>query len=1255
MGEHIQLNTTDDSFFYKNILETVTDGVWVTDKYDTIIFINSGMEQIAGIKGEDCLGVNVLTGFPEETIHEFKEYYLQTKNNLETVFYETHVKTPSGRNTVQQGWLTPIIKKGEYQGIICTIHDITEKKKAEKELKETLNATTDGIWTWNFKTNTLFFSDRYYQMLGYEPQEFEANYENWANLIHPEDKEQSIAVAEEYLKHKPDVYENRFRIRTKQGRYRWIQSKARVVERDEHGEAIRLIGTHEDVTEKEKIQQQLKHSEQKYRHVFEMSPIGICTADKKGKITDINQSGVSITSHSREELIGKSYKELHFIDHKMILNILKDFPKILQGKPLEPMELKVTDLEGNIHIVEVQISPIRDDGKFTGTQVTMHDVTEQKKAEKELQKSEEKFRKKNIDLNLAQKIAMVGNWTLDPEVGVPEWSDMIYKIYERDPDKGPIPLKEYKKLYQGKDWEKFHNAITNASQKGIAYSIELQPKLPSGKKKWIRAICEPEKQSKNSNYFLRGTIQDITREKKAEKELCESEEKYRGYIDNAPNGIFLCDETGRYLEINDKAIEITGYSRVELLNMSIHDTHPEERKEIWLHHFQTLLNEGKSVGETPFIHKDGSVRWWQVNAVKICENRLLAFTQDITEKREMEQKLQRIFDMSSELICEADMNTATFTKINPAFMKVLGYSEEELLAHSFLEFIHPDDKEPTQTVIDEQLQTGEKVISFINRYRCKDGSYVWLDWNSHPVPEKGFIYAIARDITDEKMKEKEIIQSKKETEMILNTAADGIRIVTKDFKIKKMNDTFTEMVGISKEEGIGKYCSDVFKSADCGTDECAVRKVLRTGEGIEKETIRTTLDNREIPCIFKASPYKNEYGEIIGVIEDYRDISSLKQSQARFRNIFENKGTATGIFGNDSIITQCNSKFVEQSGYTKDEIIGKMHWYDFVFQDDVNQMMKFHQQRSEGGKPPGIYECRMLRKNGELVTMIVNIGMIPDSDERIVSLVDISKQKTVENELLKTQEELKKLNENLEAEVEDRTAQIQMLLEQKDEFINQLGHDIKNPLGPLVNLLPILENKMTDPKQKDMIRVMNRNVAYIKNLVTRTIQLAQLKSPSTGLKYEEFDLGKVIQDIVGNHQLHFDEKHITVENKIPDGIAIDADKLKIQEVFNNLLNNAVKYNKQQGNIIIDHIKDNDTLTILIKDTGVGMKPEQQKRVFDEFYKADSSRHHFDSSGLGMAITKRIIEMHDGKIWVESEGLGKGSTFYFTLPKSDGKS
>ena len=122
------------------------------------------------------------------------------------------------------------------------------------------------------------------------------------------------------------------------------------------------------------------------------------------------------------------------------------------------------------------------------------------------------------------------------------------------------------------------------------------------------------------------------------------------------------------------------------------------------------------------------------------------------------------------------------------------------------------------------------------------------------------------------------------------------------------------------------------------------------------------------------------------------------------------------------------------------------------------------------------------------------------------------------------------------------------------------------------------------------------------------------------------------------------------ENKIDEKVIVSADSLRIKEVFSNLLINANKFMPEGGKIILDteKSKDKDFVTIIMKDTGIGMTLEQLTNVFDEFYKADQSRHDLDSSGLGLTICKRIVEKHGGKIWVESLGKNKGTTFYFTL-------
>jgi len=131
------------------------------------------------------------------------------------------------------------------------------------------------------------------------------------------------------------------------------------------------------------------------------------------------------------------------------------------------------------------------------------------------------------------------------------------------------------------------------------------------------------------------------------------------------------------------------------------------------------------------------------------------------------------------------------------------------------------------------------------------------------------------------------------------------------------------------------------------------------------------------------------------------------------------------------------------------------------------------------------------------------------------------------------------------------------------------------------------------------------------------------------------------------------ENNMSIMNNIPGTLTVPADRLRLSELFNNLLTNAVKYTPRGGGMItLAATQDDSVVTISVQDTGVGMTPDQTEQVFDEFYKAAQSRQDFDSSGLGLSICKRIVEKHGGTIWVESEGRGKGSTFFFTLPLGD---
>ena len=1510
MGENLQLNSVDEENFYKTILETVSDGVWVSDKDDNIIFFNTGMEKIAGMPAEKFIGVNVLSGFSEGTLHEFREYYLQAKNSLESVFYKAHVRTPPGIETVQQGWLTPIIKNGEYNGMICSIHDITEtvklqekieeseekyrslieqssdmifvidmdgqihevneatvkhtgytkdellgmiifdidpdakdrddkkkyweslnpgdpalffktrhrrkdgnyydvemsmaktrfndqdfiiglarditekkkvedelkkreekirkknidlklaqkiamvgnwtldpevgvpewsdmiyeiyerdpdkgpipvkeykklyqgkdwetfhnaiinasqkgiaydielqpkvpsgkkkwiraicepekqsknsnyflrgtiqditkEKKAETFLKDTLDATTEGIWTWNFKDNTLFFSDRYYQMLGYEPQEFEATYENWVNLLHPDDKKKALAVAEKYLMHKPDVYENCFRLKTKQGTYRWLQSKAKVVERDADGEAIRMIGNHEDITDKKRIEVELQEKKDKLENLIKSSAEFIWQVNKNGVYTYISDGAEKLIGYQVSEIIGKT--PFDFMKSSEAQRVGKIFSEILNQKEnINHLEDVMIHKNGNSVIFETDGIPLFDEhNEFTGYFGICRDITKRKKIERSLKESEERFRKlstltfegilihKNgfvIDVN--QSFLHMFGYTRDELIGKNAIKLLVPEQYQSIIKENIIH--NYAKPYE----------IMTKTKDGTLLPVEV----------------EARDVKNNDQDFRVAAIRDITDRKEVEYEL-------QLTLDATTEGIWTWNFKDNILFFSDRYYEMLGYEPQEFkasYENWVDLIHPADRKKA-IQKAETYLETKPDLYENEFRlkTKDDGYRWIKTKA-KVVERdangeaiRMIGNHEDITKIKESEDTINSLFEMSTDLICKADMNTATFTLINPAFTKKLGYTKDELLSHSFLDFIHPDDVKPTQKVIEEKLKKGNHVITFINRYRCKDGSYIWLDWNSYPKPDEGFNYAIARDITKKKkieeellrtkeryralfedshdwvfindfngnfidanaaalkgmgyekheiknlnfskiidkrdlsrawnetqklikyksqkedvlryrvkrkngtvatletvssllykngkpfaiqgiarditdkiLAEKEILQSKKESEMILNTAADGIRIVDKDFNVVSLNDTFSEMIRVSKDEALGQKCYDLFKSEDCGTENCALKKVLRTAKGFEKEDSRICPNGRKMPCFIKVTPFKDDNDMISGIIEDYRDITSIVEKEKELKNAHD---------------------------------------------------------------------------------------------------------------------ELQKLNKKLELKVEQRTERIQQLLRQKDEFINQLGHDLKNPLGPFMQLLPILKNHVTSDKDQHIIDVLERNANYMRNLVKKTIDLAKLNSEKTQFSFENVLLRDIVDEVVAVNQQLFDDQNITVENNVCSDCKVSADEFHIQELFTNLFSNAVKYTEGRGLITIDTKLVDVEVLVSMKDKGIGISADHIAHLFDEYYKVDYSRHDFESSGLGLPICKRIVEKHGGRIWAESEGLGKGSTFYFTLPLAE---
>ncbi|NMA10108.1 MAG: HAMP domain-containing histidine kinase, partial [Methanomicrobiales archaeon] len=245
------------------------------------------------------------------------------------------------------------------------------------------------------------------------------------------------------------------------------------------------------------------------------------------------------------------------------------------------------------------------------------------------------------------------------------------------------------------------------------------------------------------------------------------------------------------------------------------------------------------------------------------------------------------------------------------------------------------------------------------------------------------------------------------------------------------------------------------------------------------------------------------------------------------------------------------------------------------------------------------------------------------------------------------------INQELDATVRERTADVEKLLAQKDEFISQLGHDLKTPLTPLVALMPRVIEREQDPDLRRLLEIAGHNVTYMKDLVQKTLQLARMNSLYVELDLEPLDLKTELDNTLRNYAVLFKTKSISLKNNIPPGTTVRADRVLLGEIFNNLIANAVKYIEgEMGTITIDAAREQEVVVVSVRDTGIGMTREQLEKAFAEFYKADASRHDLDSPGLGLTICRRIVERHGGRIWAESAGEGEGSMIIFTLEAVD---
>jgi signal transduction histidine kinase/DNA-binding response OmpR family regulator len=436
--------------------------------------------------------------------------------------------------------------------------------------------------------------------------------------------------------------------------------------------------------------------------------------------------------------------------------------------------------------------------------------------------------------------------------------------------------------------------------------------------------------------------------------------------------------------------------------------------------------------------------------------------------------------------------------------------------------------------------------------------------------------------------------------------------------------------------------SDIAEGIEAGADDYVVKP----------------FDAKELRARLKAA------ARILDLQNELLDVqTSLRSSQAELSAIFTSAPTAMFVVDSHMLVRNANPAATALANRSLAEMIGKrpgdaigcehartvgcgnasaceMCQLRSILRDMVSQGSAHHRGEATLLRA----ECQRLRQYHFHVTSAPL--RVAREEMALICLEDISERKAAEREL-------EILNETLESQVQDRTAKVQQLLKQKDQFVNQLGHDLKTPLTPLVALLPMLSKRTQDEKSREILNVAMDNVRYMRKLVEKTLSLARLNSSAVHFDIDDVDLLVESRNIVAAMGPIISENQLSVQNNITEPTAVRADIVHLREVFHNIISNATKHTPPGGSITLAAQKQDDGFVhVSITDTGSGMTAEQLDRVFLEFYKADESRHDRGSIGLGLSICQCIVKRHGGEIWASSPGIEEGTTITFSLPGPD---
>jgi PAS domain S-box-containing protein len=781
-------------------------------------------------------------------------------------------------------------------------------------------------------------------------------------------------------------------------------------------------------------------------------------------------------------------------------------------------------------------------------------------------------------------------------------------------------------------------------------------------------------------------VEDITEKQKTEQLLRASEEKFKNLYEEAPNAYFSISNNKVIIGCNKAAEKLLYYSKEKLLEMSVFDLYsnaenglPKARRL-----FQRFL-KGDIIRDEELIMKksDGTPVWvgLSVSPVfddkgNIIESRSMVI--DITKRKLAEEKLKKseqryrdVIQDQTDLIVRWRIN-GILTFVNESYCDFFQKSREELVGTSFLPLIPEEDHDLVKRNF-SLITLKNPIMSHEHRVFKPDGTLAWIHWmNRAIIDENNNIIeyqAVGRDITGKMRAELNLKESEEKYRSLFENSpvalmdqdlsdikkyvdhlkASGINDFNKYFD--ENPDDLLKIMALSKIKDVNRKTIELYEAKN---KEDFMLKMKQLSENIDQSMTAElflynkmeilslingkTMYNSEIETkTFKGkflflyaktsvmSGFENTWSNVMVSIVDLtarkKIEENLKASEEKYRNLVET--SSMGLLEIDfstKMIAYVNPKLLEIMGYKYEELIQEKAFQNLIYHEDLNKMDFTNIDQK--------LEFRVVTKDGKIKWLSGDRIHFYDEDGNLIYirlwLQDITEKKEIE--------------------------------EIKTNLLVRFSHEFKTPLISIKGFTDFLLEEYRDKLSEKIVSFLENiknGAEKLTSLTNSFLESSQLDGNLVRVKIKQIDVLKLVNRVLKGLEGIIILRHHVIDLKIEENLTMSGDPEKLHIVLSNLVLNASKYTPRGGLITISSTKENGFAVISVKDNGIGLTQNDIQNLFKPFGKIERYGQGLDvvtdGMGMGLFITKELVELHKGKIWAESTGRNRGSNFIFKIP------